>query len=96
MILLDNDSIIRYSNTMLMRIGESDGTETLLFEGSDNIAVEMIKFFRREIGLYAVMVVDADWECAKEQFQSIDNQKRGIRYRAEYVKFGMTLLKVIK
>jgi len=80
---------------MLMRICETDGDETLLFEGSDNIGVEMIKFFRREIGLYAVVVDDADQHWTKEQFQCEDNQKRAIRYRAEYVKFGMTLLKTV-
>ena len=81
---------------MLMRISESDGTETLLFEGSDNIAIEMIKFFRHATGLYAVVVDDADTNWTKEQFQNNDNQQRAIRYRAEYVKFGMALLKTVQ
>ncbi len=80
---------------MLIRITENDGTETLLFEGSDNISIEMIAFFRRETGLDAEVVDDADERWTKEQFQSQDNQKRAIRYRAEYVKFGMKLLKTV-
>lgn len=78
-----------------MKITEHDGTETLLFEGSDNIANTMINFFSSELGLITDMTDKGQWDWTNKQVRSEDNRNRGTYYRNEYIKFCKQPLQLI-